>query len=303
MAWIPAGTFVMGSDRHFPEESPAHKVWVDGFYMDVHPVTNAEFAAFVEETGYLTIAELGAEKIHPSAHPDPLSSQGSHVFIPVATDHDPACKSYAWRLLPEANWRHPLGRDSDIHGLDHHPVVHVAYADAHAYARWAGKDLPTEAQWEYAARAASQDDYPWGVDLVPGGHHMANTWQGDFPCENTGEDGYRRTSPVGAYPPNAFGVCDLIGNVWEWTSDFWSPRHDRPRANIIRRNPKVTNAVESCLAFGASGQVPRRVLKGGSHLSDVEHSPRYRPPARRARAIDHPACDIGFRCIRLAPSL
>lgn len=300
MAWIPGGTFVMGSDRHFPEESPPHKVWVDGYYMDVHPVTNADFRAFVEETGYLTLAELGADKIHPSnpGHPSP---QGSHVFLPIRTRQESGLESYAWRLLPEANWRHPFGRDSDIHGMDDHPVVHITYADAHAYARWAGKELPTEAQWEYAARATSHEEYPWGTEFAPGGLHMANTWQGAFPFENTGEDGYRHTSPVDAFPPNAFGVCDMIGNVWEWTTDFWSPRHDRPRANTIRRNPRVTNAVESCLAFGASGQVPCRVLKGGSYLSDAQHSPRYRPSARRARAVDHPACDIGFRCVLPTP--
>ncbi|UOV02960.1 formylglycine-generating enzyme family protein [Pseudoxanthomonas mexicana] len=285
MVWIPGGAFIMGSDHHFPEESPAHKVSVDGFHMDAHPVTNAEFAAFVEATGYVTLAELGPERT------------GSHVFLPEARTGEDA-KRHGWRLLADADWQHPLGPDSDLRGLEDHPVVHVAYADAYAYARWAGKEIPTEAQWEFAARAGSQDEFPWGAELAPGGAHMANTWQGMFPSDNTAQDGYLRTSPVHAYPPNTLGLFDMIGNVWEWTTDFWAPRHDRPRANTIRRNPRVTNAVESCLAFGTSGQVPRRVLKGGSHLCDPKHSPRYRAPARRARAVDSPGCDIGFRCVR-----
>lgn len=301
MVWIPGGAFVMGSDHHFLEETSAHKVMVDGFHMDVHPVTNAEFSTFVEATGHVTLAELGLGTAHEAAGPSFPSQHGSHVFLPESPMHGDA-KRHAWRLLADANWRHPLGRGSDLRGLEDHPVVHVAYADAQAYARWAGKELPTEAQWEFAARATSQDEYPWGAELTPGGAYMANTWQGSFPNENTAEDGYLRTSPVGSYPPNLFGIFDMIGNVWEWTADFWSPRHDRPRTHTIRRNPKITNAVESCLMFGANGQVPRRVLKGGSHLCDPHHSPRYRPPARLARAIDNPAGDIGFRCVCSATS-
>jgi len=301
MVWIPGGAFVMGSDRHFPEETPAHKVLVDGFHMDVHPVTNAEFSAFVETTGHLTLAELGPDIAHRASGQGFPSQHGSQVFLPEPPARADA-GHHAWRLVADADWRHPFGRDSDLHGLEDHPVVHVAYADARAYASWAGKALPTEAQWEYAARAASQDEYPWGAELAPGGRHMANTWQGPFPDGNTAEDGYLRTSPVCAYPSNVLGLFDMIGNVWEWTVDFWSPRHDRPRAHVIRRNPKVTNAIESCLALDASGQVPRRVLKGGSHLCDPDRSPRYRPAARQARAIDDPACDIGFRCVRPAAS-
>jgi len=300
MVWIPGGAFVMGSNRHFPEEAPAHKVWVDGFHMDVSPITNAQFRAFVDDTGYLTLAEGGSNRMHHIAEPALLPRMGSHVFLPSSLSREDGKRPYVWHFLNDANWRHPLGLDSDIHDLDDHPVVHIAYADAQAYARWAGKELPTEAQWEYASGGGTQEEYAWGKEFLPNGVHVANTWQGEFPIENTGEDGYLRTSPVKAYPPNPHGLFDMVGNVWEWTADFWSPRHELPRFNTIRRNPKVTNAVESCLAFGRSGQIPRRVLKGGSHLCDPHYSPRYRPPARRAWGVESRAGDIGFRCIRSA---
>lgn len=287
----------MGSDCHFPEEKPAHKVMVDDFYIDIHPVTNSEFRRFVEASGYLTLAELVNEAAHQTGEPSPPSPHGSYVLL-----QQKRRMAQEWRLLAEANWRHPFGKHSDIRGLDDHPVVHIAYADAHAYARWSGKELPTEAQWEYAANAGGHAEYPWGAELAPSGIRMANTWHSAFSTKSRAEDRNPGTSAVSAYPSNAFGVFDMIGNAWEWTTDFWSPRHDRPRAHGIRRNPKVTNAVDSCLTFGTAGQVPRRVLKGGSHLCDPRHSNHLRPAARCARPIDGPACDIGFRCVRLATS-
>ena len=301
MVWIPGGTFVMGSDHHFPEEAPSHKVVVDGFHMDIHPVTNAEFMNFVEETGYVTLAELGPGTGLQVADSTTSSRSGSHIFIHECRTQGEV-KPHTWHPLADANWRHPLGRNSNLRGLEDHPVVHVAYADVHAYARWAGKDLPTEAQWECAARASSQEQSPREAGLILNGTHLASTCQGSLPGENTAESVYPRTSPVHAYPPNALGLFDMLSNVWEWTTDFWSPHHDRPRTNIIRRNPKVTNAIESCLALSSAGQVPRRVLKGGPHLCNSHHSPRYRAPARRARAVDNPACDIGFRCVLLEAS-
>jgi len=298
MVWIPGGTFVMRSEHHFPKDAPSHKVMVDGFHMDIHPVTNAEFMTFAEETGYVTLAELGPGTGLQIADSTTPSWNDSRIFIHECMTQGKV-KPQTWQPLPDANWRHPLGRDSNLRGLEDHPVVHVAYADVHAYARWAGKDLPTEAQWECAARASNQDKCLREAGLIPNGTHVASTSLGLFPGESTAESDYRPTSPVHAYPPNALGLFDMIGNVWEWTKDFWSPHHDRPRTNIIRRNPKVTNAIESCLVFSSAGQVPRRVLKGGPDLCNSHHIPRYPASARRGRMVDSPACDIGFRCVRL----
>ena len=223
MIRIPGGTFRMGSDRHYSEEAPSHRVEVDGFWMDATPVTNAQFRAFVRATGHVTFAEIPPDpKDYPGALPHMLRA-GSLVFDPPPYPVDLRGWSQWWTFRFGATWRKPYGPGSSIKGLDDHPVVHVAYRDAEAYAAWAGKSLPTEAEWEFAARGGLDDaEFAWGEELTPGGRHMANTWQGNFPHENTEADGYARTSPVRAFPPNGYGLHDMIGNVWEWTSDFWS---------------------------------------------------------------------------------
>ena len=222
MIWIPGGAFRMGSNRHYVEEAPAHQVIVDGFWMDAAPVTNRQFAAFVEATGHVTMAERKPDpRDYPGALPHMLRA-GSLVFNPTPRPVSLEDWSQWWSFKFGADWRHPLGPSSSIRGLDDHPVVHVAYPDALAYARWAGKSLPTEAQWEYAARGGLEGaEFAWGDELTPGGRHMANIWQGAFPFENTAEDGYERTSPVASYPPNGYGLFDMIGNVWEWTCDWY----------------------------------------------------------------------------------
>ena len=241
MLRIPGGTFRMGSDRHYPEEAPAHGVTVDEFFIDRTPVTNRQFKEFVRATGHVTFAEIPPDpKDYPGALPHMLYA-GSLVFSPPTRVVDLRDWSQWWQFLKGADWRHPTGPKSNINVLDNHPVVHVAYSDALAYARWAGKDLPTEAEWEFAARGGLSDaEYAWGDEFTPDGRHHANTWQGEFPTQNLCIDGFDRTSPVRAFPPNGYGVHDMIGNVWEWTSDWWSDKHeaDAPKACCIPRNPR-----------------------------------------------------------------
>jgi sulfatase modifying factor 1 len=241
MIWIGGGTFRMGSDKHYPEEAPVHRVTVDGFWMDRAPVTNRQFKAFVKETGHRTFAEIPPDpNDYPGAQPHMLYA-GSLVFTPPERPVDLRDWSQWWTFLEGANWRHPTGRKSNVNVLDSHPVVHVTFADALAYARWAGKDLPTEAEWEFAARGGLDGaDFAWGDEFKPGGKHLANTWQGDFPRQNLAEDGYARTSPVAAFPPNGYGLHDMIGNVWEWTTDWYSQEHmsDALKACCIPENPR-----------------------------------------------------------------
>src|SRR5580698_9558128 len=241
MLRIPGGVFQMGSDKHYPEERPVHRVRVNGFWMDRTPVTNREFGRFVAATGYVTFAEITPDpKDYPGALPHMLRA-GSLVFNPSKHAVDTDNWSQWWTFKFGANWMRPYGRYSSISGLDDHPVVHVAYKDALAYARWAGKDLPTEAEWEFAARGGLDGaEFAWGDELTPDGKQMANTWQGAFPQENLKIDGYERTSPVTAFPPNGYGVYDMIGNVWEWTSDWYSAGHeaDAHKACCIPTNPR-----------------------------------------------------------------
>jgi formylglycine-generating enzyme required for sulfatase activity len=240
MIWIPGGTFRMGSDRHYPEESPAHRVTVDGLWMDRTPVTNRDFRKFVNATGYVTFAEIAPDpKDYPGALRRMLKA-GSVVFTPPKHPVDLVDCGAWWSFKFGANWRRPYGPRSSISGLDNHPVVHIAYRDAEAYAGWAGKELPTEAEWEFAARGGLDGaEFAWGDEFTPGGRPMANTWQGVFPHENRAEDGYERTSPVTAFPPNGYGLHDMIGNVWEWTSDWYAPKHaaDAVKACCIPANP------------------------------------------------------------------
>ena len=300
MIWIEGGAFRMGSDRHYVEEAPAHRVIVDGFWIDCTPVTNHQFAAFVEATGHVTVAE---QKPDPKDYPGALLHMlraGSLVFSP--TPHPVSLQDWSqwWSFRFGADWRHPLGPDSSLRGLDDHPVVHVAYPDALAYARWAGKSLPTEAQWEYAARGGLEGaEFAWGDELTPGGRHMANTWQGAFPFENTAEDGHERTSPVGSYPANGYGLFDMIGNVWEWTCDWYEPRHpdEALKACCVPRNPRGGREERSYDPLQPSVRIPRKVLKGGSHLCAPSYCRRYRPAARHPEPIDTSAGHVGFRCV------
>ena len=220
MVWIPGGTFRMGSDAHYPEEAPVHYARVDGFWMDRTPVTNAQFRGFVEATGYRTVAETAPDPgEYPGALEDMLRA-GSLVFTPTLGPVDLRDFSQWWRFRFGADWRHPTGPGSSIKGRDDHPVVHVAWRDVQAYAAWTGKELPTEAEWEFAARGGLEGaEYAWGAEFMPQGRHMANTWQGEFPHENLAGDGFKRTSPVEAFPPNGYGLHDMIGNTWEWTID------------------------------------------------------------------------------------
>jgi formylglycine-generating enzyme required for sulfatase activity len=300
MTWIPGGAFLMGSDRHYVEEAPAHQVIVDGFWMDMAPVTNRQFAAFVEATGHVTFAEQKPDpRDYPGALPHMLRA-GSLVFSPTPRPVSLQDWSQWWSFKFGADWRHPDGPGSSFRGLDDHPVVHVAYPDALAYARWADKSLPTEAQWEYAARGGLEGaEFAWGNELTPGGRHMANIWQGAFPFQNSAEDGYERTSPVGNYPANGYGLFDMIGNVWEWTCDWYEPRHpdEAPKACCIPRNPRGGREERSYDPLQRGVRIPRKVLKGGSHLCAPAYCRRYRPAARHPEPIDTSASHVGFRCV------
>ncbi len=299
MAWIPGGTFSMGSNNHYPEEAPVHRVALGGFWIDRTPVTNRDFRKFVNATGYVTFAEIKPDaKDYPGAPPHMLRA-GSLMFSPPKHAVDLRDWSQWWTFKFGANWKRPYGPRSSISGLDEHPAVHVAYRDAEAYAKWAGKELPTEAEWEFAARGGLDGaPFAWGDELTPGGRHMANTWQGRFPHQNLAADGHELTSPVTAYPPNGYGVSDMIGNVWEWTAD-WHSRHeaDAPKACCIPENPRGGREQESYDPSETQILVPRKVIKGGSHLCAPNYCQRYRPAARHAQPIDTSTSHVGFRCI------
>ena len=301
MVWIPGGTFRMGSDSHYAEEAPAHSVRVDAFWIDRTPVTNRQFREFVKATGYVTSAEIAPDpRDYPGALPNMLRP-GSLVFNPPKQPVDDMRDwSQWWAFKFGANWRRPSGPHSSLSGLNDHPVVHVAYSDALAYAKWAGKDLPTEAEWEFAARGGLDgSEFAWGDEFTPGGKQMANTWQGAFPNENRKLDGYDRTSPVTAFPPNGYGVYDMIGNVWEWTGDWFSARHtaDTPKACCIPENPRGGREAASYDACNPSVRIPRKVVKGGSQLCAPNYCRRYRPAARHAQPIDTGMSHVGFRCV------
>jgi len=300
MVWIPGGTFRMGSDRHYPEEAPVHRVIVSGYWVDRTPVTNRAFRRFVNATGYVTVAERPPDpRDYPGALPHMLKA-GSLVFTPPTHAVDLRDWSQWWSFKFGANWRRPCGPRSSISGLDDHPVVHVAYADAEAYATWIGKELPSEAEWEFAARGGLDGaEFAWGDEFTPGGHHMANTWQGGFPHHNEARDGYERTSPVQAFPPNGYGLYDMIGNVWEWTGDWYAPRHegDAPKACCIPENPRGGREQLSYDPCQPNIRIPRKVLKGGSHLCAPSYCRRYRPAARHAQPVDTSTSHVGFRCI------
>ena len=300
MIFVPGGQFRMGSDKHYPEEAPVHRVNVDAFWIDRTPVTNRQFRKFVNATKHVTFAEIDPDpKDYPGALPHMLKA-GSLVFSPPKEPVDLKDWSQWWRFKFGADWRRPYGPRSSISGMDDHPVVHVAYRDAEAYARWAGKELPTEAEWEFAARGGLDGaEYSWGDEFTPGGKQMANTWQGAFPQQNLKQDGFERTSPVVSFPPNAYGIYDMIGNVWEWTTDFWSTRHpaDAPKACCVPQNPRGGAEGDSYDPCQPEIRIPRKVLKGGSHLCAPNYCRRFRPAARHAEPIDTSTSHVGFRCV------
>lgn len=314
MVLLKGGSYLMGHDgtfqtpygpKTFPEEAPAHKVTVNPFWIDETEVTNAQFRKFVEATGYVTFAE---RQVKPEDFPEEARSNlpeggfgnGSIIFREDAhIEGDPNVPGRSlewWKWVPEANWRHPAGKGSGIEGKDDYPVVCVTYEDATAYAKWAGKRLPTEAEWEFAARGGLQEKiYCWGDELKPGDRWMANTWQGEFPNKNTAEDGFTGSSPVGHYPPNGYGLHDMAGNVWELCSDLYDPTYftdcdpDNPQgpAQWVNRDTGLKN----------DGKV-HRVTKGGSFLCHVSYCMRYRPAARHSQDSESPTNHTGFRCVR-----
>lgn len=300
MIYIPGGVFRMGSDSHYPEERPAHQVSVDSFWIDETPVTNRQFREFVQATGYVTFAEIPPRaEDYPGALPHMLRA-GSLIFNPPSGPVNLRDWSQWWTYRFGANWRRPYGPGSSIRGLDDHPVVHVSYRDAETYAQWTGKSLPTEAEWEYAARGGLDGaEFAWGGEFMPGGRQMANTWQGTFPYENTSPAQYKRTSPVKAFPPNGYGLYDMIGNVWEWTCDWYAAKHEAgpEKACCAPHNPRGGSEAESYDPCQPQIKIGRKVLKGGSHLCAPNYCRRYRPAARHPEPVDTSTSHVGFRCI------
>ena len=306
MRSVPGGSFLMGSDRHYPEERPAHRASVKSFRIDATAVTNAAFAGFVEATGYTTVAERPLDPAqYPGARPEMLAP-GSLVFRMSAGPVDTSDHRNWWAWTPGACWRHPAGPRSGIEGREDHPVVHVAYEDAEAYAAWAGAELPTEAEWEFAARGGLDGaEFAWGDEFLPGGRHMANTWQGPFPWRNFAADRFKGTCPVRSFSPNGYGLFEMCGNVWEWTMDWFVPRHSEPNAGKLAccaSGDARRQAMEASFdPRQPSVRIPRKVVKGGSFLCAPSYCRRYRPAARHAQMVDTGMSHIGFRCIRREP--
>jgi formylglycine-generating enzyme required for sulfatase activity len=297
---LSGGEFRMGSDDHYPEERPVHRVRVSGFGIDRHPVTNRQFAAFVEATRYVTVAERPLDPADfPGAPPENLVP-GSMVFSPTPGPVDLRHLSQWWTWTPGASWRHPEGRGSSTSERQDHPVVHVAHEDAAAYATSVGARLATEAEWEFAARGGLDGAaFTWGGEARPGGRIMANTWDGvDFPWRSTGESGFLRTSPVGSFPPNGYGLVDMAGNVWEWTDDHWTSHHpdDADKPCCVPADPRGGTLTDSYDPAQPQFRIPRKVIKGGSHLCADSYCLRYRPAARRPQMIDTGMSHVGFRC-------
>ena len=301
MIFVTGGTFMMGSDQHYPEEAPAHQVSVDGFWIDECPVTNEQFAAFDAATGYMTLAETPPDPAnYPGILPE-MIRPGSLVFTPTAGPVKLSDPLQWWRFEFDADWRHPSGPRSGLDAIGNHPVVHIAYQDALAYARWAGKSLPTEAEWEYAARGGlGAAPYAWGDALEPGPRPLANYWQGEFPWQNLALDGFVGTSPVRSFPPNGYGLFDMVGNVWEWTSDWFAPVHAASSPCCVPRNPRSGKEDHSYDPCTPDIKIGRRVLKGGSHLCAPNYCQRYRPAARYPQPIDTSTSHVGFRCVTRA---
>jgi formylglycine-generating enzyme required for sulfatase activity len=305
MAWIPGGEFSMGcADPRgipyggmdaMPDARPVHRVRVDGFWMDRTEVTNAQFAAFVAATDYVTVAErVPRAEDFPGAPPENLVA-GSVVFSPPAEPVPLDNHLRWWSYVKGANWRHPLGPESSIDGHADDPVVHVAFEDAEAYARWAGKRLPTEAEWEFAARGGLTGNvYPWGNEFRPGGRWMANTWQGRFPDRNTAEDGHAGLAPVATFPANAYGLHDMSGNVWEWCSDWYRPDFYHAVTGAVANNPRGPAESFDPREPG----MPKRVQRGGSYLCTEQYCSRYIVGTRGKGEISSGTNHIGFRCVK-----
>lgn len=299
MVWIPGGEFKMGSEDFYPEERPVRSVSVDGYWIDRYPVTNRQFAQFIRESGYTTVAERqpNAED-YPGAIPE-LLVPGSLVFRRTQQPVDLHDFSQWWEWTPGASWQKPEGPGSGTAKRKHHPVVHVAYEDIAAYCVWAGKSLPTEAEWEFAARGGLDGaTFTWGDEETPDGKRMANSWQGEFPWQNSVEDGHVGTSPVGSYLPNGYGLFDMAGNVWEWTEDWYSD-HQRGETSpcCVPHNPRGAVIEESYDPAQPEVVIPRKVLKGGSHLCAPNYCFRYRPAARQPQMLDTGMNHLGFRCV------
>jgi len=303
MVWIPGGTFRMGSDAFYPEEGPPHVVTVDGFWMDQREVTNTEFQRFVAETGYVTVAERPPNPAdYPGIDREKLVP-GALVFRMARGPVDLGDFHNWWSWVRGACWRHPWGPSSTVRWRPQHPVVQVAYEDVEAYAAWAGKQLPTEAEWEAAARGGLEDaNFPWGDDFMPNGEIMANTWHGEFPWQNL--RGRPDSVPVGSFPANGHGLFDMAGNVWEWTADWYTDRHPEGPVKpcCAPTNPRGGGIEGSYDACQPEIHIPRKVLKGGSFLCAPNYCLRYRPAARQAQMVDTATVHLGFRCIVRADS-
>ena len=298
MTWVPGATFRMGSNEHYPEEAPVHSVTVDGLWVDTAPVTNRQFAAFVDATGYRTVAERELDPAEFPGAPAENLVAGSLVFTRTAGPVDLRHLSQWWTWAPGACWRHPEGHGSTLAGRCEHPVVHVAHEDVEAFATWAGKALPTEAEWEHAARGGLDSAvYTWGDAPEGEGERLAHYWHGDFPWR--AETGYGTTAPVGSYPPNGFGLLDMAGNVWEWTGDWYVSRHpeDPVKPCCVPVNPRGASVEESYDPAQPQFPIPRKVIKGGSFLCADTYCMRYRPAARRPQMIDTGMSHVGFRCV------
>jgi len=306
MVWISGGEFTMGSDDVFAKrnEQPPHRVKVTGFWMDETPVTNAQFERFVKASGYVTVAERKPDweelrKQLPPGTPKPEESAlvpGSMVFTPSDGPVDLREMANFWQWTPGANWRHPEGPKSDLSGRDIHPVVQVCWDDATAYAKWAGKRLPTEAEWEFAAHGGNTGKrYFWGDEFKPSGKFMANTWTGKFPYQNTREDGFEGTAPVKSFPANGYGLYDMAGNVWNWCADWY-----RPDTHVeLAKEPMCSDPKGPLQSFSpVNPHQPERVTKGGSFLCHEDYCAGYRPSARRGLPPDTGMSHVGFRCVK-----
>jgi formylglycine-generating enzyme required for sulfatase activity len=314
MVRIPAGQFMMGTDdpNSMPNERPAHVVKLDAFWIDEHDVTNAEFRKFVIATGYLTTAEKPIDwnemkkQVAPGTPKPPaeMLQPGSLVYTPPDHPVDLTNMGNWWTWTLGASWKHPQGPSSNLDGKDNFPVVQVSWDDASAYAKWAGKRLPTEAEWEYAARGGHEGTrYYWGNDFSPGGKYMCNTFTGDFPYRNTAADGFAGVAPVKSFPPNGYGLYDMAGNVWQWTADLY--RADAHEQSLKQSGqsgqPCCVNPTGPTECFNPTEAVPNtleRVTKGGSYLCNVNYCESYRPVARRGTPPDTGTEHIGFRCVK-----
>ncbi len=299
MVELPGGLFTMGSNDHYREEAPVHPVKVSPFRIDRHQVTNSQFADFVSSTGYITVAERPLIPADYPGAPEENLAPGSLVFTGTSGPVDLRDLMQWWAWTPGASWLHPRGPGSSLADLGEHPVVQIAYEDAAAYAAWAGKELPSEAEWEYAARGGIDGAvYTWGNTPEAESERQANYWHGDFPWR--ADDGYGRTAPVGSFPANDFGLFDMAGNVWEWTSDWYALGHDSEEASscCAPADPRGPSETDSYDPIQPQFRIPRRVVKGGSFLCADSYCLRYRPAARRPQPIDTGMSHIGFRCVQ-----